>query len=172
MIVRDAPAMQAPTAPFRRVALALLTLGLAAIVAGCTEKVVAPPPPPLPPTVLAVPDSIQQVFTAHCATTGCHTGPTPQQGQDLSDAVTSYANIVGVASHEKSQFLRIAPGDSAASYMVMKLRNTPGIGGQPMPFGAYPMDPALVIRIAAWAQQGAVGVPVVAARGTRGRASH
>ena len=170
MIVRDAPAMQAPTAPFRRVALALLALGLAAIVAGCTEKVVAPPPPP---TVLAVPDSIQQVFTANCALSSCHTGPTPQQGQNLSDAVTSYANIVGVASHEKSSNLRIAPGDSAASYMVMKLRNTPGIVGQPMPAnsGGYPMDPALVIRIAAWAQQGAVGVPVVAARGTRGWAS-
>ena len=165
MIVRDGDALQAPTAPYRRVVHALLALGLAAIVAGCTEKVVAPPPPP---TVLAVPDSIQQVFTANCALSGCHTGPTPQQGQDLSDAVTSYANIVGVASHEKSSNLRIAPGDSAASYMVMKLRNTPGIVGQPMPYGAYPMDPALVIRIAAWAQQGAQGVPVVAARGTRG----
>jgi len=169
MIVRDAPAMQAPTAPTRRVALVLLALGLAAIAAGCTEKVVAPPPPP---PVLAVPDSIQQVFTAHCATTGCHTGPTPQQGQDLSDAVTSYANIVGVASRERSTILRIAPGDSAASYIVMKLRNTPGIGGQPMPYGLYPLDPTLVIKIAAWAQQGAVGVPVVAARGTRGWTSH
>jgi hypothetical protein len=161
--------LQAPTAPTRRVAIALLALGLAAIAAGCTEKLVSPPPPP---TVLGVPDSIQQVFTANCALGGCHAGPTPQQGQDLSDAVTSYANIVGVASHERSQFLRIAPGDSAASYMVMKLRDTAGIGGQPMPLGAYPMDPSLVIKIAAWAQQGAVGVPVVAARGTRGWASH
>jgi len=169
MIVRDAPAMQAPTAQPRRVALALLALGLVAIAAGCTEKVVAPPPPP---PVLAVPDSIQQVFTANCALPGCHAGPTPQQGQDLSDAVTSYANIVGVASHERSQFLRIAPGDSTNSYIVMKLRNAAGIGGQPMPFGSYPLDPTLVIKIAAWAQQGAVGVPVAAARGTRGWVAH
>jgi hypothetical protein len=169
MIIRDAPAMQAPTAPTRRVALAFCALGLAWIAVGCTEKVVAPPPPP---PVLGVPDSIQQVFTENCALAGCHTGPTPQQGQDLTDAVTSYANIVGVASHERSQFLRIAPGDSANSYMVMKLRNAAAIGGQPMPFGGYPMDPALVIRIAAWAQQGAPGVPVSAARRTTGWTAH
>jgi len=169
MIVRDAPAMQAPTAPTRRVALALLALGLGWALAGCTEKLVSPPPAP---TVLGVPDSIQQVFTANCALSGCHAGPTPQQGQDLSDAATSYANIVGVASHERTQIQRIAPGDSANSYMVMKLRNAAGIGGQPMPFGAYPLDPALVIKIAAWAQQGAPGVPVSAARRTTGWTAH
>lgn len=169
MIVRDAPAMQAPTATAHRATLAVVALGVALAVAGCTEKLVAPPPPP---TVLAVPDSIQQVFALNCAFSGCHAGAAPQQGMSLADAVTSYANIVGVASAERSQFERIAPGDSASSYMVMKLRNAPGIGGQPMPFGAYPMAPALVLRIAAWAQQGAAGVPVAAARGTRGWASH
>ena len=151
MIVRRPPLAQA--------SIALIALAIAA--AGCTEKLVSPPPPP---PVFAVPDSIQQIFTDHCALSGCHTGPTPQQGQDLTDAVTSYANIVGVTANERSQFKRIAPGDSLNSYMVMKLRDDARIGGQPMPFGAYPLDPALVIKIAAWAQQGAPGVQVNAAR--------
>jgi hypothetical protein len=152
MIVRPARPTQAS------IALCLFALALAAL--GCTEKLVEPPPVP---TVLAVPDSIQEVFTNNCAFDGCHGGATPQQGQDLTDAVTSYAHIVGVASNEKPAFMRIAPGDSADSYIVMKLRNDPRKGGQPMPLGAYPLDPALVIRIAAWAQQGAPGVQVPAA---------
>jgi hypothetical protein len=130
--------------------------------ASCTQKLVEPPPPVT--TVTAVPDSIQEVFTQNCALSTCHTGPNPQQGQDLTDAVTSYANIVGIASHEKPAFQRIAPGDSANSYIVMKLRNDPRKGGQPMPLGAFPLDAALTLRIAAWAQQGAPGVEVPAAR--------
>ena len=157
MIVRPGHRMQA--------SIVLLALALGAATLGCTEKVVEPPPPP--PVVLGVPDSIQQIFTANCALPQCHAGPTPQQGQDLSDAVTSYSLIVDVASNEKPAIKRIAPGDSTNSYMVMKLRATPGIGGQPMPLGSYPLDPALVIKIAAWAQQGAGGVPVTAARTSR-----
>src|SRR5262245_50932808 len=99
MIVRPARLWQ--------VSIALL---LAVALFGWTEKFVHPPPPP---TVLAVPDSIQEIFTQNCAFDGCHGGATPQQGQDLTDAVTSYAHIVGVASNEKPAFLRIAPGDSA-----------------------------------------------------------
>ena len=157
MIVRPGHLMQAS------IVLLALALGVAAI--GCTEKLVQPPPPPV---VLGVPDSIQQIFTAHCALPQCHTGPTPQRNQDLSDAATSYAHIVDVPSEEKPAIKRIAPGDSANSYMVMKLRGTQGAGGgQPMPLNAFPLDPALVIKIAAWAQQGAGGVPVTTARTSR-----
>jgi hypothetical protein len=139
------------------IALAALAIALA----GCTEKLVNPPPP----VVLAVPDSIQQIFTDHCAS--CHNGVgTSLPGiQDLSTAVKSYAMIVDVPSIERSQFKRIAPGDSLNSYIVMKLRNKAGIGGAPMPAGAYPMDPVLVMRIANWAQQGAA--PTTSAAGRR-----
>ena len=57
-------------------------------------------------------------------------------------------------------FQRIAPGDSANSYIVMKLKDDPRIAGAPMPFGAFPLDQVLVSRIASWAQQGAPGVEV------------
>ena len=153
MIVRPGRSAQA--------SIALIAFALALAGAGCTEKLVEPPPPP---PVLAVPDSIQEIFAQNCAFDGCHGGADPQQGQDLTDAVTSYAHLVGVASNERPAFRRIAPGDSANSYMVMKLRDDSRIGGQPMPLGAFPLDPALVLRIAAWAQQGAPGVEAPAAR--------
>ncbi len=140
----------------RFVALLLVacSVALAVLAAGCTEKLVAPPPPE---PILGVPDSIQQVFTANCASSNCHGGATPRQGMGLDDARTSWLAIVGVAAGQNGSFQRIARGDSANSYMVMKLRDDARISGQPMPQGAYPLDEAEVMKIAAWAQQGAPG---------------
>ena len=144
-----------PTPRPRRFALAALVAALgAALAAGCTEKLVQPPPPE---PVYGVPDSVQAVFTANCGFAGCHGGATPQQGMDLSSARSSWLAIVGVPSNERSQFMRIAPGDSANSYVVMKLRNDPRKGGQPMPLGDYPLEASLTLTVASWAAQGAPG---------------
>ena len=145
-------------------ALVLAAGGVAVFFSGCTEKLVAPPPAP---TVFGVPDSIQEIFTASCALSNCHTGSTPQQGLALSDARTSWLAIVGVPANQRPQFQRIEPGDSLDSYIVMKLRNDPRKGGQPMPLGAFPLDSALVLRVATWAQAGAPGQLLPAARGER-----
>jgi len=149
---------------------ALQTFAIAAfsalgfVLASCTEKITQPPPDE--PDAFAVPDSIQEVFTANCGIDGCHGGANPQKGMQLGvDARTSYENIVNVTAVSDGAFKRIAPGDSADSYLVMKLRNDPRIVGQPMPFGGYPMDPALVMKIAAWAAQGAPGEPIFTAAG-------
>jgi hypothetical protein len=153
MIVRAAPLWQA------LIASCALAAGLATF--GCTEKLVEPPAAPSP-TTLAAPDSIQQIFTAHCASSGCHSGSSPAQNQNLEDGITSYAQIVDVAAGEKPSLKRIAPGDSANSYLVMKLKGTPGIVGQRMPRGAPALGQDLISRIAAWAQAGAPGVVVPA----------
>ena len=134
---------------------------VAALAAGCTEKLVQPPPPE---PVFGVPDSIQEIFTQHCAFDGCHGGATPQQGMGLTDARRSWLAIVNVPSNERPDFLRIEPGDSLDSYIVMKLRNDSRKGGQPMPLGGFPLDSALVMRIATWAQAGAPGQELPAAR--------
>ena len=160
MIVRPARSAQAS------IALCLFALVLAAL--GCTEKLVEPPPPP-PETDTGVPDSIQAVFTGSCAFDGCHGGASPQRGMDLANAIASYQNIVGIAADEVATFDRIAPGDSANSYIVMKLKDDPRIIGQPMPFGAFPLDQVLVSRIAAWAQQGAPGVEITPVPLAKGR---
>ena len=157
----DRPAVRLRT---RTLPLALLVASAVALAAGCTEKLVQPPPPP---TVFGVPDSIQEVFTNNCALSNCHAGSAPQQGMALTDARTSWLAIVGVTSSERPQFQRIEPGDSLDSYIVMKLRNDARKLGQPMPLGGYPLDPALVMRVASWAQAGAPGQVLPAARGDR-----
>jgi hypothetical protein len=150
-VARIAPP-RSPAALGRLVAVGAALL--ASLAAGCTEKLVEPPPPE---PLLGVPDSIQVIFTANCAYSSCHGGATPQQGMSLDGARASWLAIVGVPSAEKPEFLRIAPGDSADSYVVMKLRADSRRAGQPMPQGAYPLDPELVMRIATWAQAGAPG---------------
>jgi hypothetical protein len=159
MLDRTSSCSPARRAPSR---LALTVLGaLGLVLASCTEKITEPPPPPDPPTAFAVPDSIQEVFDQMCGFQGCHGGAAPRLGLQLGDgALTSYRNIVNVPAESDEAYDLIAPGDSLNSYIVMKLRNDPRILGNPMPFGGYPMDPALVMRIAAWAAQGAPGVPV------------
>jgi hypothetical protein len=152
------PTSAPPPSPLRLLPAAVALAAVLAL-AGCTDKVSSPQPPP---PVLAVPDSIQAIFTAHCAFDGCHAGSGAPRGEDLSDPQRAYELTVGVPSGEKPEFQRIAPGDSANSYLVMKLRDDPRISGVPMPFGAYPLDPALTQRIAQWAQAGAPGTPVSA----------
>jgi hypothetical protein len=153
MILRRSRTLQAACA-------LTLCAGIAALL-GCTEKLVEPPPPA---TVYAVPDSIQEIFTNNCLTSNCHGAPAPHEDMDLSDATTSYAHIVGVASAEKPTFFRIAPGDSADSYLVMKLRGDPRIDFARMPLMRPPLDPALILKIASWVDQGAPGVAVTSAR--------
>jgi hypothetical protein len=146
-----------------RVACGALAFAGWLLAGGCTEKLVQPPPPP---TVFAVPDSIQQIFDVQCGFSGCHGGSSPHSGMQLGQgARTSWDNIVGVTSTTDVGYQRIAPGDSTNSYIVMKLRNDSRILGNPMPLGGYPMDPALTMRIAVWAQSGAPGTPVVPAAG-------
>ena len=156
--VRMRPHRRPVSSPFAALAVAA---ALAGVAAGCTEKLVEPP---APGPVLGVPDSIQQIFTANCAFSNCHGGATPQQDMSLEDARTSWLAIVGVASIQRSQFQRIEPGDSLDSYVVMKLRNDPRKGGQPMPLGAFPLDSASVMSIALWAEQGAPGEELPVAR--------
>lgn len=100
---------------------------------------------------------VQPIFSGNCAFSGCHAGPTPQQGQNLS-AGNAYANIVGVFSRELPTMLRIDPGQPLTSYLVHKIRGTQlQVGGQGvrMPFGGQLTQPEIDV-IRAWVQAGAL----------------
>ncbi|MBI3300811.1 MAG: hypothetical protein HYZ72_01845 [Deltaproteobacteria bacterium] len=81
-------------------------------------------------------NTVQSIFTANCAFSGCHAGPNPQQGQDLSQG-QSFKNIVAVRSMENPSLLRINPGVSEdESYLYRKITGeniAPGTAR--MPFG-------------------------------------
>ncbi len=77
-------------------------------------------------------DSIQaNIFEPLCE--HCHAGANAPAGLRL-DAANSYALLVGIASVERSNILRVAPGDPNTSYLIQKLEGTAAIGER-MPAG-------------------------------------
>jgi hypothetical protein len=65
---------------------------------------------------------IQPILSDRCAIPGCHIAPTQANLElVLKDADTSYANLVNVDSKEIPGLPRVAPGDSANSYLMIKL---------------------------------------------------
>lgn len=103
-------------------------------------------------------DQIQAiVFGPSCATAGCHTGAGAQENLNLSDAGTSFAELVGVASQQQPAVLLVAPNDPDNSYLIRKLEGTAGITGSTMP---PPPRPAIaagdIAEIRNWIAGGAL----------------
>lgn len=95
-----------------------------------------------------------QILGPTCAVAGCHSGPIPQAGMDLTFAV-AYSNLVGVASTEVPALMRVAPGNASDSYLIRKLEGGPDIEGVRMPFGGPFLPQATIDRIRAWIDNGA-----------------
>ena len=96
-----------------------------------------------------------QVFTPHCALSGCHTGSGAPFGLDLSSVTASTASLIGVSSAEVPSLMRIAPGDAANSYLYWKVTGNPGIQGDPMPLTGGPLTGGELTLIASWIDGGA-----------------
>ncbi|MFN7989676.1 MAG: hypothetical protein U0529_19540 [Thermoanaerobaculia bacterium] len=93
-----------------------------------------------------------EVFTPSCALSGCHAGASPQQGMDLS-AGRSYGQVVNVRAVESTR-LRIAPGDTAGSYLISKVNGDATITGSRMPLGGALTSEQLTL-LADWVRRGA-----------------
>jgi hypothetical protein len=109
-------------------------------------------------------ESIQAaVFGALCSS--CHGGPASDvleelpDAQDLSSAQASFDNLVGVASLEVPELLRVEPGDADASYLVQKLEGTAAVGDR-MPLTGGPLPASTIAAIRAWIEAGATFEPV------------
>jgi hypothetical protein len=64
--------------------------------------------------------AVQQIFNSRCALSGCHLGPEPTTGLDLS-AGNAFDKLVPIKSSEDDNRLRINPGDPNASYLYQKI---------------------------------------------------
>ena len=104
------------------------------------------------PTLQSIQDS---VFTPICS--GCHTGAGTSlpSSMNLSNATASRAALVSVVSVEKPGVQRVAPSNSAGSYLVQKIQGDPGISGSRMPFGGPFLDQATINVIREWIDAGA-----------------
>jgi hypothetical protein len=133
-----------------------LTVTLAALVvfASCGgDGVIDPgtgPPNGNSPTLTSLESTI---FTPKCALPGCHAAPFPEQGMDLSRG-NVYVYTVGVDSVELSPYKRIAPANSADSYLYMKIAGDPRIIGDRMPLGGM-LTAAEIDAVRTWIDAGA-----------------
>jgi hypothetical protein len=111
----------------------------------------AGPPGGNAPTLTSLQSTI---FTPQCAISGCHAGPSAEQGLDLSDGKT-YVNTVGVDVTELPGYKRVVAGSSADSYLYMKIAADPLIVGEQMPFGGM-LTAAEIDAVRAWIDAGAL----------------
>lgn len=104
--------------------------------------------PPLQPTLASIQSN---VFTPLC--TGCHAGAAAPLGLRLEDGV-AYAMLVNAPSVEAPTFLRVAPGDPDASYLVHKIEGAAAVGAR-MPLNAPPLPAETIAVIRQWIADGA-----------------
>lgn len=111
-----------------------------------------------PPRAVSLAGELQPVLSARCTNAGCHGTVATQEGLKLTDAATSYASLVNVASMECGALLRVAPGDPDHSYLVVKLlgsNGAPCFVGTKMPKGATPLTLEEIQAFRDWIANGA-----------------
>ena len=97
---------------------------------------------------------VQPIFSANCATSGCHAGARPAQGLDLSSG-KAYGALVGVLSTECTATMRVAAGNVSASYVAWKLQGSGAcFFGSKMPKTGS-LSSADLNTILAWISEGA-----------------
>lgn len=110
---------------------------------------------------------------ATCVVAGCHTGPEPVLGLDLSSYDTLRLTALGVAADEVAPSLagslgaevtatlvgmpRIDRRDAARSYLLYKMIGDPHVVGAAMPRDGTPPSEEELERIEDWIQGGAPG---------------
>jgi hypothetical protein len=131
----------------------LAALGACASVSCATKKSPTEPADD-PPSPSATFTRVQaEVFTPSCALSGCHAGPAPANGMDLS-AGRAYGQIVGVAAVGSTR-VRVAPGDVSASYLASKIRGDATITGSRMPLGGPYLSSDREQLVLDWIRRGA-----------------
>jgi hypothetical protein len=128
---------------------------------------------PAPPVSFS---SVAAIFTEHCASAGCHVGPTPVLGLDLSSAAAVVATAINVPAeqtrvgvqeadpwHGTSTLaglaridVEVGVGRPAASYLVYKVLGDPHAWGSQMPPApGSPLSHAELSLLSQWIGQGA-----------------
>jgi hypothetical protein len=95
------------------------------------------------------------IFDVSCATTGCHTGTSPDSGMNLSRG-SAHAALVNVASQQADGWVRVKPGAPGESMLMVQIGGEvgPPIEGT-MPWGQEPLCDPQIDAIRRWIQAGA-----------------
>lgn len=135
----------------RRYPILLLTIAIGFACSGGDD--------PVEPQDVSFANDIQPIFNGSCASLGCHIGPNPQRGMDLSLG-EAYDDIVGVTSVELNTMPRVTPGEPSNSYLYRKVQDTHlaagGTGDRMPPPPRQALDAEDVELIRVWIQEGAL----------------
>lgn len=94
-------------------------------------------------------EKVAALFGRSCTAAGCHSGPVPMLGLDLTgDNV--YRTAFDKASTEKPDLKIIDPGSATTSYLVHKIKGQDGIVGLQMPFSGEKLTPDEIGDIETW----------------------
>jgi hypothetical protein len=138
----------------------LAAVALALSSAACDEKLsnLAGPTPDLEPTFTSIQRDIfeQTDSSGRPACMTCHTnvGRAPFANLNLTHDV-AYDQLVNVPSSERPGLLRVAPGNSDASYIVHKIEGLPDIIGVRMPRGGPYLTDGQILILRRWIDLGA-----------------
>ncbi|UCE41729.1 MAG: hypothetical protein JSV17_01675 [Candidatus Aminicenantes bacterium] len=94
-------------------------------------------------------DDIAQIFKQSCSTSGCHQGRFPPMNLNL-ERDKFKASLVNVASQELPHLKLVDTGDSAKSYLLMKIRGNKAISGKQMPLDGPPLQEKDIQAIETW----------------------
>lgn len=148
--------MRAERAVYAAAAAFVLALTAAS---ACTDFE-APEPMILPDVAVAEPSfsrDIQPIFTARCATAGCHTVATHQHGLVLEEG-HAYEEIIDAPAVTGPGLPQVKPGFADSSWIVRAVEaddaRRPGLVR--MPLGRTPLTPNQIQTIRNWIDRGAV----------------
>jgi hypothetical protein len=98
---------------------------------------------------------VQPIFTANCASAGCHTGARPAESLSLA-AGSSYAALVNVpAASSCTSAVRVSPGAPSKSYLVNKLTGVGICSGTQMPKTGASLPSSQIAIVSGWICEGA-----------------
>ena len=129
--------------------ICLVVAGIAGIFLGAAAASAGEPLKFERPAMQDLEDRVIDIFDNNCAFAGCHAGAGAPKNLDLSEALFKIS-LTDQNSEEISDFKRVKPGDPANSYLVMKIKGSPGIQGDRMPKGGKPLTAQEIAIIEAW----------------------
>ena len=96
-----------------------------------------------------IPDEVLDIFDNRCAFVGCHAGTTSPKGLDLTEDF-ALSSLVNQPSVDAASYMRVKPQNPVRSYLIMKLKGTPGIKGDKMPKGSDALSQSEISAIESW----------------------
>jgi hypothetical protein len=98
-----------------------------------------------------------EVFETSCATSFCHKPDPPPAAPMTLEPGKAYVEIVSVPASQKPMLKRIAPGDPASSYIIIKMRavTAQAHGTTRMPLNKPEVSEDLIQQVEAWVARGA-----------------